>query len=186
MPSERHIRRQIAWSDELRQHGCDVKLEETVFIKNARVIVDVYAKAEGKTFLIEIGDIEDERKTALMQFHAQQNPNIEFIHEPYGSNMIQKVLESIQAYRNSTQYKLLRQRSLDEQNQLRQKIKADQTIIIVSLILGIISIAVTAFFRVEIFGIIIFAFLVIFCWEGFKHLQEKKAELYRLEKSGHV
>lgn len=88
MPSERHIRRQIAWSDKLRQYGAIVELEKMVQIKKAKVIVDVCAKTEGKFFLIEIGNIDDSRKHSLMEFYASQNPNIEFVHEPYGENKI--------------------------------------------------------------------------------------------------
>jgi hypothetical protein len=39
-----------------------------------------------------------------MEFYASQNPNIKFVHETYGENKIQHVLEKIQAYRKSAEY----------------------------------------------------------------------------------
>lgn len=110
MPSERHINRQVQWRTELQKYGCNVSLERTVRIKGARVVVDVYAEVEGKAFLIEIGNIDDERKTALMQYYAQEKPNIEFLHESYGENKIPRVLESLASYRNSAEYKAMRER----------------------------------------------------------------------------
>lgn len=104
MPSERHINRQIQWRDALRKYGANASLERTIRIKGARIVVDVYAEIEGKTLLVEIGNINDERKTALMQYYADENSEIEFIHEPYGKNKIQQVLESLQSYRNSEEY----------------------------------------------------------------------------------
>ena len=65
-------------------------------------------KLMGKIFLIEIGDITDKRKNALMQIYAEQNPNIEFIHEGYGRNKIPTVLESISAYTEKPEYKRLK------------------------------------------------------------------------------
>lgn len=104
MPSERHINRQIQWRDTLRKYGANVSLERTIRIKGARVVVDVYAEMEGKKFLVEIGEINDKRKTALMQYYADENPEIELIHETYGENKIQQILESLQSYRNSEKY----------------------------------------------------------------------------------
>ena len=125
MPSERHINRQVEWRTELQKYGCKVSLERTVSIRGARVIVDVYVEVEGKTFLIEIGDISDERKTALMQYHAEDNPNIQFIHEDYGENKIPEVLESVTAYRNSPEYKrLTHQRMLFEQQRKKAEREA--------------------------------------------------------------
>ena len=51
-------------------------------------ILDKIAEVEEKKYLIEIGDIADKRKNALMQFYAEQNSNIEFIHEGYGEKII--------------------------------------------------------------------------------------------------
>ena len=59
----------------------NVVLEKTVRIRNAPVIVDVFAVLDGKKYLIEIGDIADKRKFALMEIYAEQNSNTEFIHE---------------------------------------------------------------------------------------------------------
>jgi len=95
MPSERHIRRQIEWSEKLRKYGCKVSLEESIRVEGARVVPDVLAKAEGKTFIIEIGDIEDERKNALLSLYAKQDPNVEYVHEPYGSDKELKRVEFI-------------------------------------------------------------------------------------------
>ena len=95
-------------------------MENTIYINNAPVIIDVYAEVERKTFLIEIGDIADRRKVALLELYVNQNPNIEFIHECYGENKIQQVLDFITAYhekervyRESPEYKkLLEKREL--------------------------------------------------------------------------
>lgn len=105
MPSERHLMRQVEWKNRLEKHGFTVFLEKPFDIKGAKVVVDVVALAEGKTFLIEVGNIEDERKHVLMEYYAQDNPNIEFVHEPYETNRIPFVLEQINAYLNSEEFK---------------------------------------------------------------------------------
>ncbi len=105
LPREAHLERQVQLKNMLQKHGCHVKLEKTIDIENAKVIVDVYVKSEGKTFLIEIGNIDDNRKTALMKIYAQQNPNIEFIHEGYGEDKSQQVLSSLSSYRETQEYK---------------------------------------------------------------------------------
>ena len=105
LPREAHIERQVQWKDTLSKYGCSVSLERTVNIRGANVIVDVYAQVGGKIFLIEIGDIDDKRKIALMRFHAEQNPNIEFVHEEYGENKTQQVLSSLSSYRETQDYK---------------------------------------------------------------------------------
>ena len=79
MPSERHIRRQIEWSDKLRQYGAIVELEKRIRIKRAKVVVDVYAEAEGKVFLIEIGNIDDEQK-----HHSNTGEGATFWHDDHG------------------------------------------------------------------------------------------------------
>jgi hypothetical protein len=104
MPREAHIERQVQRKNTLQKYGCNVTLEKIVYIRNAPVIIDVFAEVDGKKFLIEIGDIADKRKNALMQFYAEENPNIEFIHEGYGINKIPTVLESISAYREKPEY----------------------------------------------------------------------------------
>lgn len=107
MPRESHIERQVYWKSTLQKYGCNVNLEKTIHIRGAPVIVDVFAEIDGKEFLIEIGNIADKRKNALMQFHAEKNPKIEFIHESYGENKIQSVLESVSSYRETPEYKRL-------------------------------------------------------------------------------
>ncbi len=167
MPSEEHIDRQVRWRTKLQKYGCEVNLERTVYIRGAKVVVDVYAEVEGKTFLIEIGDINDERKTALIQYYAEDNPKIEFIHEDYGENKIPQVLESITAYRNSPEYKhLAHQRMLLEQQ--RKKAKIDDrrnkryslfTILIVWLVP---SVALMAFDDIIALGWFAFGFMLLF------------------------
>ncbi|HLE75126.1 MAG TPA: hypothetical protein VI864_03670 [Candidatus Bathyarchaeia archaeon] len=128
MPRQEHLMRQAEWKNTLEKYGCSVILEKTIRIKGAQIIADVYAETEGKTFLIEIGDIEDERKTALMQYHAEANSNIEFIHENYGENKMPQVLEFITAYRNSPEYKhLTHQKMIWEQQRRNAKIKDIRT-----------------------------------------------------------
>lgn len=117
LPSERHINRQVQWRTELQKYGCKVNLERTVHIRGAKVVVDVYAEVDDKIFLIEIGDIEDERKTALMQYFAREKPNVKFLHESYGENKIPQVLESLASYRNSAEYK-----KIQKLREYRQKI----------------------------------------------------------------
>jgi len=137
LPREAHITRQIEWKNTLSKYGCSVSLERTVHIRGAQVIVDVYAEAEEKTFLIEIGDIDDKRKTALMRFYAEQNPNIEFVHEPYYSDKMNEVLESLNAYRNSGEYKVFKRREHLKQLKEKKHEKRDSTIKLVSLFLGV-------------------------------------------------
>jgi len=116
MPREAHIERQVHWKTTLQKYGCKVTLEKTVHIRNAPVIVDVFAEVEGKKYLIEMGDIADKRKNALMQFYAEQNFNIEFIHEGYGENKIPTLLESVTSYQQSPEYDRLKkkQQKLEE------------------------------------------------------------------------
>jgi len=121
LPSERHIIRQIRWREALRKKGAHVSLEKTVHIRSAKVIVDVYAKIEDKTFLIEIGDIEDHRKHSLLQYYSEENPNIIFVHEPYGRDEISRVLEFIDAYRNSREYYLKKRQKLLEKKLCLQR-----------------------------------------------------------------
>jgi len=147
MPSERHIRRQIEWSDKLKEFGCEVTLEESIEIEGARVVPDVLAKAEGKAFLIEIGDIGDERKNALMRLYAEQNPNIEFIHEPYGSDKINEVLESLNTYRQSAEYKAFKRlEHVKRLNKMKEE-KQDRDIKLSALfifIIGLFSACITS------------------------------------------
>lgn len=104
MPREAHIERQVEWKQQLTKHGFRVTLEKTVRIRNAPVIVDVFAVLDGKKYLVEIGDIADKRKIALMQIYAEQNHNVEFIHEGYGQDKIQTVLQSSKSYKNSPEH----------------------------------------------------------------------------------
>ena len=104
MPREAHIERQVQWKNKLSEYGLKVNLEKTIYIQNAPVIVDVFAELEGKTFLIEIGDIEDKRKKALMELYAEQNRDIDFIHEPYNTDKISMVLENVTSYLISPEY----------------------------------------------------------------------------------
>jgi hypothetical protein len=67
MPRETHIERQVEWKQQLTKYGFRVALEKQVIIRNAPVIVDVYAILGGKKYLIEIGNIADKRKIALMK-----------------------------------------------------------------------------------------------------------------------
>jgi len=149
MPSERHINRQIQWRDTLRKYGATVSLERTVHIRRARVVVDVYAEIEGKVFLIEIGDVDDDRKKALMQYYAQDKPNVEFVHEPYGYNEIQHVLNNIQAYRSSVEYQhykriqdLKAQIKAKKQKDAENVIKTAILIFFASIFLGIVFVSI--------------------------------------------
>ena len=137
MPSETHMRRQFQWKNALQRYGANVNLEQSLHIRRAKVIVDVIAKVERKTFLIEIGKINDERKHALLEFHAEK-PNIEFIHEDYGDNKIPMVLEQIGAYRNSEEYKTLveRRRRAEREFDMREKRKQKITKWIIYTILS--------------------------------------------------
>lgn len=124
MPREKHIVRQVQWKNRLQAYGCYVNLEKTIYINYAPVIVDVYAEVEGKTFLIEIGDIRDKRKIALLELYARQKPNTIFINEEYGENKIQQVLESINVYLNSPEYKeILQDRLIQQEIEIRKRIE---------------------------------------------------------------
>lgn len=122
MPREQHIERQIEWKKKLQEYGCNVGLEKTIYINGAPIIVDVYAKSEDKTFLIEIGDIDDKRKYALIEYYAKDNSNIVFVHEEYFANKMQDVLGLINAYRNSPEYKQLIKTKLE----LKQQREAEE------------------------------------------------------------
>jgi hypothetical protein len=108
MLREALIERQVQWKNTLQEYGCKVTLEKTVYIRNTPVIVDVFAEVDEKKFLIEIGNVVDKLKNALMQFYAEENSNIEFIHESYGRNEIPTVLESISAYIERPEYTKLK------------------------------------------------------------------------------
>lgn len=103
MPREEHIMRQVTWKKRLEQYG-KVELEKQLVIRGARIVADVYAQIEGKEFIIEIGDIGDNRKNALLQFYAESKPNVVFIREAYGENKIQEALEQIKTYLRSPEY----------------------------------------------------------------------------------
>jgi len=105
MPREEHLVRQVEWKKKLEQYS-KVELEKQLTIRGAKIFTDVYAQIEGKEFIIEIGDIGDDRKNALLQLYAESRPNVVFIHEAYGENKIQKVLEQINAYLHSPEYQL--------------------------------------------------------------------------------
>jgi len=124
LPREAHIERQVQWKNKLSKYGCRVNLEKTVYIRNAPVIVDVYAENEGKTYLIEIGDISDKRKIALMELYAKQNQNIEFIHEPYNTNKIGEVLDNLIAYRNSDEFLHLQLAKMEDRKNKRKMLVA--------------------------------------------------------------
>lgn len=97
---------------------------KTIYINNAPVIIDVYAEVEGKTFLIEIGDIQDKRKIALLELYTRQKHNTIFIHEEYGENRIQQVLESINVYLHSPEYKqILQDRLIQQDIEIRKRIE---------------------------------------------------------------
>jgi hypothetical protein len=138
LPSEEHIRRQIEWSERL-QPFYDVKLEEDMRIEGARVVVDVVAKYYDKTFLIEVGDINDDRKYALMKIYAENDPDVTFIHEPYGADKINQVLESLDAYRNSAEYKALKRREHVKQLKEKKRQKRDVNIRLTGLFLAVFS-----------------------------------------------
>lgn len=138
MPREEHIMRQTEWKRHLERYG-KVELEKQLLIKGARVVIDVYAVIENKEFIIEIGNIDDRRKYALLQFYVESKPNVVFIHEPYGKNRIQETVEKITAYQNSPEY----QEYLTEQ---LKKLKKDmqrsqQTVLIWLSFTGIFGIA---------------------------------------------
>jgi len=112
--------RQVEWKERLQRYG-QVEVEKQLRIKGARVVIDVYAIIENKEFMIEIGDIEDERKQALLQFYAESKPNTVFIHEAYGQDKIQEVLEHINAYLQSPERQLEMRKKIEE---LEKKKKA--------------------------------------------------------------
>jgi ABC-type bacteriocin/lantibiotic exporter with double-glycine peptidase domain len=64
-----------------------------------------------------------------MQFHAEQNSNIEFIHEGYGENKISTVLESVMTYRETPEYSRLKekQQKLEEIKERRAGFNATWT-----------------------------------------------------------
>lgn len=99
MPREAHIERQVQWKTILQENGCNARLEKSIKIKGARVVVDVFVEFGGITYLIEIGDIDDERKNALLQIYAQHNSKINFIHEAYGQDKTQEVLSNLSSYK---------------------------------------------------------------------------------------
>ena len=102
MPRQEHILRQVDWQKELSKFG-KTTLEKSLQIRGAEVFVDVYAKIGSKEYLIEIGDIADKRKEALLEIYAEHNPRILFIHENYGQNRIPEVLKTIERFRNSSE-----------------------------------------------------------------------------------
>lgn len=108
MPREEHITRQIEWQKALAQYG-NVHLEASLKINDAPIIADVYAEIGDKHYIIEIGDIEDKRKEALLELLANQNSKVIFAHEHYGENKMPQVLETVQAYLDSEDYKAYRQ-----------------------------------------------------------------------------
>lgn len=124
MPREQHIVRQVQWKNKLQEYGCSVNLEKRIYINKAPVIIDVYAEVEEKKFLIELGDIQDKRKIALLELYSRQKHNTIFIHEEYGENRIQQVLESINGYLHSPEYKqILRDRVIRQEIQDRKTIE---------------------------------------------------------------
>ena len=168
MPSERHMSRQFEWKNALQRYGANVELEKTVRIKGARVIVDVFAKVEGKTFLIEIGDINDDRKHALLEFYSEK-PNIEFIHEDYTEDKIHHVLEQIGAYLNTEEYKAFVERRHREKMKEKRKGNIIKWLIytilslwlVPSVILGVINLELgIAWFLGWIFLFIMIVFLL--------------------------
>jgi len=74
--------------------------------------------------LIEIGDIQDKRKIALLELYTRQKHNTIFIHEEYGENRIQQVLESINVYLHSPEYKqILQDRLIQQDIEIRKRIE---------------------------------------------------------------
>jgi hypothetical protein len=160
LPREVHIIRQVQWKNRLQEYGCYVNLEKTIYINNAPVIIDVYAEVEGKTFLIEIGDIQDKRKIALLKLYTRQKHNTIFIHEEYGENRIQQVLESINVYLHSPEYKQtlqdeLIQKEIENRKRIEDKLedKHNKRIQLFGLsIIVLVPAIVLAFFSPEIVG----------------------------------
>ena len=163
MPREAHIERQVHWKNTLQKYGCNVNLERTVYIRNAPIIVDVYAEAEGKIFLIEIGDISDKRKIALIQFYAEHDPNIEFIHEDYGENKIGNILESVTAYRNTPEYNKLKERQRREQ-EIEERIQSFNAVWMLICLTVFIICIVIPFMDWSLLFLMGIAFLMPFVW----------------------
>jgi len=113
MPREEHLVRQVEWKKKLEQYG-KVELEKQLSIRGTKIFADVYAQIEGKEFIIEVGDIADGRKNALLQLYAESRPNVVFIHEAYGENKIQEVLEQINAYLRSPERQLEMRKKIEE------------------------------------------------------------------------
>ena len=100
MTRQEHHVRQMKWFEELGKYG-KAQIEPSVRIRKAEVFPDVYAEIDGKKYIIEIGDVDDQRKEALLELYAENNSDLVFVHERYGEDKIEQTLETIKEYQDS-------------------------------------------------------------------------------------
>lgn len=105
MTRQEHHLRQVKWYETLSQYG-KAEIEPSIKIRNAEIFPDVYAEIDDKKYIIEIGDVDDKRKEALLSIYAENHRDLVFIHEHYGEDKINEVLKTINAYRSSDEGKL--------------------------------------------------------------------------------
>lgn len=169
MPREEHLVRQVEWKKKLEQYG-KVELEKQLSIRGAKIFADVYAQIEGKEFIIEVGDISDERKNALLELYAESKPNIIFIHEAYGQDKIPEVLQQINAYLQSPEYQLYIQaeklKKLEEMEKEKKSLPICVTIVgifysvIILIFSPFLGVERLAFWLLFLFVVMVFLFLV--------------------------
>jgi hypothetical protein len=104
MTRQEHHMRQMKWFEELSKYGF-AEIEPSIKIRDAVVYPDVYGKIENIEFIIEIGDVDDKRKEALLEIYAEKNPLVVFVHEHYGEDKLGEVLGRIDGYQSSPEVK---------------------------------------------------------------------------------
>lgn len=168
MPREEHLVRQVEWKKKLEQYG-KVELEKQLSIRGAKIFADVYGQIEEKEFIIEVGDIADGRKNALLQLYAESRPNVVFIHEAYGENKIREVLEQINAYLHSPERQLEMRKKIEELEKKKKALPKDTMIlgigetVVILIFLLLFSAEVIpylAFLFLFVFGLVVFLFFV--------------------------
>jgi len=103
MPREEHLIRQVEYKKALEKYGY-VHLEHSLEVEGKYIRADIYAEIEGKKYIIEIGDIDDEDKGIILGLYAKLHPEMVFIHEHYGENKLEGILQTIRQYFNSSEY----------------------------------------------------------------------------------
>jgi hypothetical protein len=166
MPREEHLVRQVEWKKKLEQYG-KVELEKQLSIRGAKIFADVYAQIEGREFIIEVGDIGDDRKNALLQLYAESKPNIVFIHESYGQDKIQNVLEQINAYLHSPERQLEMRKKIEELEKKKKAMPKNTMILgiffsVMILIFGLLP-EITPYLAhlfLFVYGLLVFLFFI--------------------------